>query len=80
MISDALVLFLKVITTNNFLLFLFLRRGLVHLAVCKTLGTQPGIEPRPSAVKAPCPNYWITMEFPEISNKLFCVLPEIFYA
>ena len=34
-----------------------------HMA-CGILVPQPGIEPRPSAVRARSPNHWITREFP----------------
>ena len=33
-------------------------------AACRILVPQPGIEPRPTAVKALSPNYWTTREFP----------------
>ena len=33
-------------------------------AACGILVPRPGIEPGPSAVKAPCPNHWTTREFP----------------
>ena len=35
-------------------------------AACGTLVPQPGIEPRPMAVKAPSPNQWTAREFPGI--------------
>ena len=37
---------------------------LFDLAACGILVPQPGIEPRPSAVKAWSPNHWTAKEFP----------------
>ena len=34
------------------------------LVACRILVPQPGIEPRPSAVKAQSPNHWTAREFP----------------
>ena len=36
-------------------------------AACGILVPQPGIEPRPSAVKARSPNRWTAREFPEFT-------------
>ena len=33
---------------------------------CGILVPPPGIEPRPTAVKAPSPNHWTTRELPEL--------------
>ena len=44
-------------------LFIYLFIWLHHMA-CGILVSQPGIEPVPSAVKAPSPNHWIAREFP----------------
>ena len=35
-----------------------------NYAACGILVPQPGIEPRPSAVKAQSPNHWTAREFP----------------
>ena len=37
-----------------------------HHAPCGILVPRPGIEPGPTAVKAPRPNHWTTREFPHI--------------
>ena len=41
-------------------LFFFLPRH----AACRILVPQPGIEPRPLAVKVPSPNHWTAREVP----------------
>ena len=55
---------LKVHSFNcwTYLLFFFLILWLCHVA-CGILVPWPGIEPRPSAVKAQSPNHWTTREF-----------------
>ena len=40
-----------------------------HHAACGILVPRPGIEPRPSAVKARSPNHWNTREFPQVCFK-----------
>ena len=42
-----------------------------YCMACRILALWPGIEPRPSAVKAQSPNHWTTREFPYI---LFYIL------
>ena len=44
----------------------FILRSVLFLgrAACGILVPQPGIEPGPSAVKAPSPNHWTAREFP----------------
>ena len=37
---------------------------------CGILVPQPGMEPRPPAVKAPSPNHWTDREFPWHSSEL----------
>ena len=37
----------------------------VPLLACRIFVPWPGIEPKPSAVKAQCPNRWTTREFPQ---------------
>ena len=41
---------------------------------CGILVPLPGIEPRPSAVKAQSPNHWTTREFPQPDFKLYRTL------
>ena len=45
---------------------------------CRLLGTHPGIEPGPSAVKVWSPNHWTAREFPQVCN--FLKLPDGFVA
>ena len=39
---------------------------------CGILVPQPGIEPRPLAVKVKSPNHWTAREFPQLGNLIPC--------
>ena len=45
---------------------------------CGILVPQPGIEPRPSAMKAQSPNHWTTGDFPSLSFDAWCPLSSSF--
>jgi hypothetical protein len=44
-----------------------------HCSACGLLVPQPGIEPRPSAVRVLSPNHWITREFLVFKNLLYII-------
>ena len=65
LIPLCLIFLVRKMGTNAtyFVDYIFLGGGLLRRA-CGILVPRPGVEPRPTAVKATSPNYWTAREFP----------------